>query len=242
MARKKLTFRRKSKAGKPKQPGRFRQAYALAREHDKRVPLVLLAWFLVPAIVVGGLLWFFVYPPIGVLLGITTGMAVMMWVFGRRVERAGYARLEGRTGAAASALAILRRGWHVQNAVAVTKNQDLVHRVVGRPGVILVGEGNPNRVRHLLIAEKKKHARVIGETPVYDVLVGDRGDDAVPVDKLVKHIQKLPRVIRPADITDLLQRLKALDAIRPSLPVPKGPMPTNPRQAKAAGRQSLRGR
>jgi hypothetical protein len=234
--------RKKSEADKPKEPGRLRQAYALAHEHDKRVGLILLAWFLVPAVVVGVIGWVLVLPPVGVVLGVMVGLAVMMWVFGRRVERAGYARLEGRTGAAASALAILRRGWNVQNAVAVTKNQDLVHRVVGRPGVILVGEGNPNRVRNLLVAEKKKHARVVGETPVYDVIVGDGSDDAVPVDRLVKHIQKLPRVIRPADITDLLQRLKALDAIRPSLPVPKGPMPTNPRQAKAAGRQSLRGR
>jgi hypothetical protein len=234
--------RKKSKVDKPKEPGRIRQAYALAREHDKRVGLILLAWFLVPAVAVGILGWLFILPPVGVVLGVMVGLAVMMWIFGRRVERAGYARLEGRTGAAASALAILRRGWNVQNAIAVTKNQDLVHRVVGRPGVILVGEGNPNRVRNLLVAEKKKHARVVGETPVYDILVGDGSADAVPVDKLVKHIQKLPRVIRPADITDLLQRLKALDAVRPSIPVPKGPMPTNPRQAKAAGRQSLRGR
>ena len=84
-------------------------------------------------------------------------------VFGRRAERAAYAQVEGQPGAAAAALGVLRRGWNVQQAVAVTKNQDLVHRVVGRPGVILVGEGNPARVRHLLGVEKKKHARVVGE-------------------------------------------------------------------------------
>jgi hypothetical protein len=116
----------------------------------------------------------------------------------------------------------------------VTKNQDLVHRVVGRPGIILVGEGNEARVRHLLGVEKKKHARVVGETPIHDIVVGDSGDEGVvPIRKLSKHVQRLPRSIRPADITDVLQRLKALDAARPQIP-----MPTNLRQARAAMRGS----
>jgi uncharacterized protein DUF4191 len=233
----------KTKEKKPKEPGKIRQAYKLAKSHNKRVGLILLAWFFGCLIIVGGPLWLLVNPIIGVALGVLVAFTVTMWIFGRRVERAGYAQLEGRAGAGASALTILRRGWHVQNTIAITRNQDLVHRVVGRPGVILVGEGNPNRVRNLLTAEKKKHARVVGETPIYDIVVGDdTSDDQMPVDRLVKHIQKLQRVLSPADITDLLQRLKALDAIRPTLPVPKGPMPTTPRQARAVNRQSLRGR
>ena len=93
------------------------------------------------------------------------------------------------------------------------------------------------RVRHLLSVEKKKHARVVGETPIYDMVVGE-GPDSVPVQKLAKQIMKLPRNIRPADVTDVLQRLKALDAMRPQLPIPKGPMPTSMKQA----RQTMRGR
>ena len=65
----------------------------------------------------------------------------------------------------------------MQPAVAVTKNQDLVHRVVGRPGVILVGEGNNQRVRHLLGVEKKKHARVVGEVPIFDIVVGPTDEE-----------------------------------------------------------------
>ena len=113
----------------------------------------------------------------------------------------------------------------MQQAVAVTKNQDLVHRVVGRPGVILVGEGNPARVRHLLGVEKKKHARVVGEVPIFDVLVGRRRGvrRRRPIKKLSKHIMKLPKNIAPAEVTDVLQRLKALDAMRPQIPMPQGP-------------------
>jgi hypothetical protein len=108
--------------------------------------------------------------------------------------------------------------------------------VVGRPGVILVGEGQSSRVRQLLQVERKKHARVVGESvPLHDIVVGD-GEDEVPVPRLSKHIMKLPKNIHPAEVTDVLQRLKALDAMRPQIPMPKGPMPTNLKQARAAMR------
>ena len=68
---------------------------------------------------------------------------------------------------------MLRRGWDVKPGVAFTKNQDVVHRVVGRPGIMLVGEGDPNRVRNLLTVERKKHARVVGEAPITEVVAGD---------------------------------------------------------------------
>jgi hypothetical protein len=212
-------------------------AYKITRQRDRFIGLILLAAFLVVGLIVGGLFWVFLHPIAGVIVGVSSGVMAAMLIFGRRAEKAAYAQFEGKPGAAAAALGVLRRGWQVQPAIAVTKSQDLVHRVVGRPGVVLIGEGNESRVRHLLAVEKKKHARVVGETPIYDLVVGS-GPDTVPVQKLTKHLMKLPRNIRPADVTDLLQRLKALDAMRPQLPIPKGPMPTSMRQA----RQTMRGR
>jgi len=211
-------------------------AYKMTRKRDSRVGIVCLAWFLGVGLVVGALMWLLLAWYVGVVTGIMAGGLAWLIVFGRRAERAAYAEVEGRPGAAGAALGILRKGWQVQQAVAVTKSQDLVHRVVGRPGVILVGEGNVSRVRNLLAVEKKKHARVVGDVPIYDVVVGDGGDDTVAVPALAKHIQKLPRNITPADITDVLQRLRALDAMRPQIPVPKGPMPTTAKQARAAMR------
>ncbi len=38
---------------------------------------------------------------------------------------------------------------------------------------------------------------------------------------------KLPKALKPADMTDVLNRLKAIDANRPSIPMPKGPVPTS---------------
>jgi len=119
----------------------------------------------------------------------------------------------------------------------VTKNADIVHRVVGRPGIVLVGEGQPSRVKNLLAAERKKHARVAGGAPVIEVLAGS-GEGEVDIRKLTKHVMKLPAALQPSEITDLLQRLKALDAVRPQVPMPKGPVPTSLKGA----RQAMKGR
>jgi hypothetical protein len=216
--------------------GRIRQifqAYRITKKQDKRIGLVLLAWFLGVGLLVGAVGWFLVHPVFGVVMGVLSGFIALMLVFGRRAERAAYAQVEGQTGAAAGALQMLRRGWTVKPAIAFTKNQDVVHRVVGRPGLILVGEGQATRVRQLLVAEKKKHARVAGEVPVYDIVVGS-GEGTVPLPKLVSHLRKLPKNIKPAEMTELVQRLRALDAMRPQAPLPKGPMPTSAKGSRRA--------
>ena len=107
-----------------------------------------------------------------------------------------------------------------------------------RPG--LIGEGEPGRVKALLASEVRKHERVAYGVPVTTVVMGSKSGQ-VPLDKLADHIRKLPKTLQPNQITDIKQRLRALDAVRPSVPVPKGPMPTNPRQVKGA-RQAMRGR
>ena len=121
---------------------------------------------------------------------------------------------------------MLKRGWKTEPAIAVTKQQDVVTRVVGPPGIVLIGEGNPNRLRPLLTSERRKHERVASETPIHEVLVGhDAGQ--VPLAKLTKHVTKLGSEIKPAQMTDVLARIKALDANRSSIPMPKGPVPTS---------------
>jgi hypothetical protein len=212
-------------------------AYQLTRKSDPKVGLVLagiflgiVAVFVVVALLVGPLL---IWIPLGVALGFL-GTTV---IFGRKVEKAAYSQIEGQAGAAASALQTLRRGWTVTPAVAVTKNADIVHRVVGRPGIVLVGEGQASRVKNLLAAEGKKHTRVAGGAPVIQIVAGP-GEGEVDIRKLTKHVMKLPAALQPSEITDLLQRLKALDAVRPQVPMPKGPVPTSMKGA----RQAMKGR
>ena len=134
-------------------------------------------------------------------------------------------------------LGLLRRGWKVEPGIAFNKNQDVAHRLVGPPGIVLIGEGNPNRLRPMLTNEHRKHERVVSETTITEVLVGD-GDGQVSLHKLVKHVSKLPKTLKPAEMTDVLARLKALDSTRSNIPLPKGPVPTSMKGA----RQNQRGR
>jgi hypothetical protein len=162
--------------------------------------------------------------PLGVLLG----LVAIMLLFGRFAQAAQYKAIEGQPGAAAAILEQLRGNWTVTPAVNATRNMDVVHRAVGRPGVILVGEGDSKRVATLLAAERKKTARVAFEVPIFDFQVGSE-EGQIPLRKLQSKVQRLPRNLKPAAISDLNNRLKAL---QPTLAMPKGPLPRNARQPK----------
>lgn len=225
-----------------KKEGRLKQmrtVYTMTRETDRRIGLILLGVFVGVAAVAFALFWFLI--PGGLVLDIITsvliGVLAALILFGRRAQKAQYAQIEGRPGAAAAALGQLRRGWKVEPGIAFNRNQDLVHRVVGPPGIVLVGEGNPHRLKALLATERRKHERVTSETPIHEVISGS-GEGAVPIPRLTKHVTKLGRAIKPAEMTDVLQRLRALDATRSNIPIPKGPVPANLKGA----RQNMRGR
>ncbi len=206
--------------------------FRMTKKTDRHLGLVLLGTFLVAG-ALGFALFFFVLPgagTIGLVLaiigGLMLGLLAMIILFGRRAQKSAYSQMEGTPGAGARALSTLRRGWRTDQMVAFNKHQDMVHRVVGPPGIVLVGEGNPTRVKQLLITEERRHARVASEVPIHYVVVGyDEGQ--VPLTKLVRHVTKLGKSVKGAQLTDLLSRLKAIDANRPNLPIPKGPLPTN---------------
>lgn len=229
---------RKDKSAKNGRMAQIAASYRMTKQSDPKIGLILLGWFLLVAAVAFGLLFLLLGNwIIALVMALPFGILTAMIVFGRRAQRAGYRQIEGQPGAAAAALGMLRRGWKLEPAVAFNRNQDVVHRVVGPPGIVLVGEGNPNRLKPLLASERRKHERVASEVPIHEVVVGD-GEGAVPLPKLVKHVTKLGRKVKPAQITDVLARLRALDASRPNVPLPKGPMPTNLKGA----RQNMRGR
>ena len=162
--------------------------------------------------------------PLGVLLGLLVGMIL----FGRFAQSAQYSTIEGQPGAAAAVLENMRGNWTVTPAIAANRNMDVVHRTVGRPGVILVGEGSPSRLASLMAAEKKRVARVAYEVPIFEFQVGDE-EGQVPLSKLQRKIMRLPRNLKSGAVSDINHRLKAL---QPSLQAPKGPIPRNVRQPK----------
>ena len=206
--------------------GRFaqiKQTYRMAKKSDPYLGwitlgtvLAVLAVLVLVGVLLGSV-W--LWPVLGLPLALLSGALV----FGRRAERAAYSQIEGQPGAAVAALGTLRRGWDTTPVVATNRHQDVVHRAVGRPGVVLVGEGtSAGRVANLLAQERRRHARVVGEVPVVDIIVGtDEGQ--VPLRRLAKHVMKLPRSLRPAEVTELRSRLRALGT--QPLAMPKGPLP-----------------
>ncbi len=158
-------------------------------------------------------------------LGVVLGVLVAFVIFGRRAQRSVYRKAEGQAGAAAWVLENLRGKWRVTPGVAATGHFDAVHRVIGRPGVILVAEGSPARVKPLLAQEKKRTARLVGDVPIYDVAVGN-GDGEVPLAKLERFLTKLPANITIKQMDSLESRLAALGSRAGTAAVPKGPLPT----------------
>jgi len=213
-------------------PGRIKQIRMVAgiirKTNPRALPIVAAAGVgvLVVCIVIGlvvGSLGFLI--PFGVLLGILAATIL----FGRFAQSAQYATIEGQPGAAAAILQNLRGNWTVTPAITANRNMDVVHRAVGRPGVVLVGEGSPNGLASLLSAEKKRVSRVAYEVPIYDVQVGD-AEGQISIRKLQRHVMKLPRNLKGPAVADLNYRLKALPQ---SLQMPKGPVPRGARAPKA---------
>ncbi|MDH6293007.1 F0F1-type ATP synthase assembly protein I [Rhodococcus opacus] len=200
------------------------QAFQMQRKEDKLLlPLMLgtliglaVVFFLVGLI--WGLQWFLL--PIGLLLGVLGAFII----FGRRVQKTVYGKAEGQAGAAAWALDNMQGSWRVTSAVAGTTQLDAVHRVIGRPGVILVAEGSPQRVKSLLAQEKKKTARLVGDTPIYDIVIGN-DEGQVPLSQLQKHLNKLPKNIDTKRMDAIESRLAALSSRGGGAALPKGPMP-----------------
>jgi len=220
----------------------FVETYRMAKKSDPAIGLWIGGAFVLGAVI--GYLLFWLLPgqgTLGLVLSIVGallfGALAAMIVFGRRAQKAAYGQMEGQPGAAAAALRMLRRGWKTDPVIAFTKQQDVVHRVVGPPGIVLIGEGNPNRLRQLMSSERRKHERVVADTPIHEIICGN-GEGQVPLPKLVRHVSKLKRQVKPAEMTDILSRLRALDANRPNVPLPKGPVPTSMKGM----RQNMRGR
>jgi hypothetical protein len=213
---------------KPKKPSRtaqIRQAYSMTRKSDSRVGWVTLAVFLGVLVVMLAIGFLLGHPVYVGIVGVMFAVLGATIVFGRRAEKAAFSQVEGQPGAAAAALNMLRKGWTVTPGVAVTRNQDLVHRAVGRPGVVLIAEGGgPSRLGNLLAQEKKKVARFVPDVPIYDIQAGN-DEGQVPLRKLNKHLMKLPRNLKNDQVSEVNRRLKALGSM--TLPIPKGPMPRN---------------
>ncbi len=199
----------------------LRQAYSVTREARPILPILLPAIFIgVMAIGIG----------IGIavdrtlyisLMTIPFALIITLFSFSRIAEGAAYASIAGQAGAGASVLMSIRKGWTTTAGVQVARNQDLVHRSLGRAGVVITGEGS-NNVRVMMTDERRKMERFLSGVPVHEILVGDE-EGRIPLRKIQKHLKKLPKKLTKSQLREARAREKSLGGMK--LPMPKGPMP-----------------
>ncbi|MBW8731315.1 MAG: DUF4191 domain-containing protein [Terrabacter sp.] len=223
-----------SSAPQEKKQGRLsqiRDVYRVSKQADPLIGWFMLLSFLVVfgvLLVIGFLVklpW--IFGIFGVLFGVLAATIIMS----RRAERAAYSQIEGQAGAAGAALTSIRRGWYTDRepvAADVARPGDInsaamVYRALGRPGVVLVGEGPTARVQKLLATEKKRVERVAPGVPVTTMRVGS-GENEVPLPKLASKVQRLKPQITKDEMALVNKRLKALGGLRAPLPPGVDPM------------------
>ncbi len=217
-------FKRKAKEKKIRAPRfqTFRDAYNVTKVVKPWIPFALLGIFFATLL-------------IGIAIGIALGhpfyfafiflplsFLTTLLFFTRQAGTAAYSSIEGQMGAGASVLMAIRKGWTTTPAVAVARNQDMVHRSVGRAGIVLTGEGSQG-VNQMLAEERKKTERFAPGVPITLVVVGEEKGQ-VPLRKLQKRLQKMPKKLTAHQMREVRARLKAVGGL--SMPIPKGPMPT----------------
>lgn len=170
---------------------------------------------------------------VGFMLALLVSMVVLSW----RLRVTSFKSLEGQLGASMAVLSEIKRGWNIeQEPVAIApRTQDVVFRLTGRPGVVLVSEAPPSRAARMLSDEKRKIARVIPSVPIHAIQCG-REEGQVPLNKLVRTVKRLEKKLTPQEVAAVSKRLQSLGTLR--LPIPKGVDPTKAR----VDRRGLRGR
>jgi len=225
-------FKRKPKAEKVAGEKRgqmkvLKDAFALVRKH-RPIAFLWMALSFIVVISVGLILGLqFNHPVYFTIIAFPIALLFAFFVFTREANTAEFLSIQDQLGAGASVLMAIRKGFTTTAAVSVARNQDMVHRSVGRAGIVLVGEGSP-AVKQLLQDERRKMERFIPGIALTEVIIGD-GNGQVPLRKLQKHLKKLPKKLNKIQLRELRNRLKAVGGL--NMPIPKGPMAMN-RNAK----------
>ncbi|TDE89475.1 DUF4191 domain-containing protein [Occultella glacieicola] len=227
-------------APKPKKKRWYHQlwdVYKMVREAQPSI-----TWILLLIIVGGTALGFglgviFNQEVYFTILALPFALLGAMFLLARRAESTAYRRIEGEPGAVSAALGTIRRGWNIEDEPVVIdpRTQDMVFRAVGKPGVVLISEGPPHRVKKLLENERRRTARVIPNVP-FVLLECGQEEGQIPLPKIASRVQKQKGKLTKNEVAEVSKRLRALH--RNTLPIPKG---VDPRRARP-DRKGMRGR
>ena len=123
------------------------------------VPLIVLILCLLASISVGRTIFY-------IIIASSVGMLLATTLLTRLANKAMYKQLEGVKGNVYAILRSIKRGWIVEEEpVAFNRKQDLVYRLVGRPGIVLISEGPSSRAGELLNEQERKCHRTLGTYP-----------------------------------------------------------------------------
>jgi hypothetical protein len=165
-----------------------------------------------------------------IITGLMLSVLLTLVVLGNRAERTAYQQISGQPGAVGAVLrSALRRVWQASEfPVAVNpKTQEAVYRAVGKPGVVLIGEGPQSKTKKMLDDERRAVLRAVPDIPVHYIFVGPDAD-ATPLHKLSKHMRSFKNSLRKAEVLAVSHRLNSLSR-GGKLPIPKGIDPAKAR-------------
>jgi hypothetical protein len=170
---------------------------------------------------------------IWVVLGIVTGYLSALLTLTRRANSAIFTKYANEPGRISLTVGTLTRRVYkgTNQPVAVNaRTKDLVFRIVGPAGVVLLGEGTKTSTQQLLEDERRKVQRVASGVTVHTFYSSEDGQ-GVPLAILHKKVSKLKKTLTKNEIRAVQNRLAAMDS-RGGLPIPKGVDPNKIRASK----------
>ena len=207
-----------------KEPGRIKQmwqVFQMTRRSDPAIVWFLIIAFIVPIAIAtvlsvalsrDNIIGIILY----VVAGVMGGLLLALVILGRRAERAAYSQIAGQPGAVGAVLKNgLRRSW-IGNEEPVgfsPKTKDAVYRAVGRPGVVLIGEGPRSRTQPMLDKERANVARLLPNVPIYQLHVGPDAD-SVPLYKVPAALRKFKNKLTKAEVQQIDKRLTSVGKVK----------------------------
>jgi hypothetical protein len=158
-----------------------------------------------------------------------------MIIMSRRAERSAYKQIEGQVGAVSAVLnSQIRRSWRANPApIAINpKSREAVYRMIGKPGVVLIGEGQGARITQMLQDEARKIQKIAPGVTIHQLKV-TTDDTGVRIYNLLKTAYKLKKSLSRAEVTAVANRVESLGGF--SMPIPKGIDPMRVRPPKRKG-------
>ena len=242
------------------------QIFKYTQAEDKALPWLCGGVFVAPIIVfvVLGVIfkWHVFSWILFMILAVMLGVLFATMMLTNRADKVGYAKLEGRQGAAISVLGnINKAGFNFpQEPVWIDpKTKDAIWRGTSMNGIYLIGEGNAERLKHAM--DRQEHA-IKGVTagssiPVYRFYIGN-GKGQTQLKDLRKTIvkkktlqpntttNKFMKAIHPhqrflltrTELSTLNDRLRTLQS-KNGYSIPKGMDPNHPQKIS---RRAMRGR